>query len=206
VTVPDVLPGLAGVLAALDPLEVAGAALGLAYVVLAIRQHRACWALSLASAALYIGVFWGKHLYLQALLQAYYVAVSVYGWRAWSGASGQAGLAVSRTAGRRQGLAILAVVGTSLATARILAVETGSTDPMLDALTTCASLWATWLVARKRIDNWIWWIVVDALIALLCWRQQLFASMILYLCYVGLAIVGWKSWRRDLGRADEGRA
>jgi nicotinamide mononucleotide transporter len=192
---------LGAVLRGLDPLEAAGAALGLAYVVLAIRQHRACWALALASAALYIGVFGGRHLYLQAALQAYYVGVAVYGWIAWGGAGEGGPLAVTRTRWRPQALAVVVVVLASLATAGVLSRETGAADPLLDALTTWASLWATWLVARKRIDNWAWWVVVDALIALLCWRQQLFASMILYLCYVGLAIVGWKSWERDRMRS-----
>ena len=88
----------------------------------------------------------------------------------------------------------------SAASASLLARETGSAQPLLDSLTTWGSVYATWLVARKRLDTWPWWLAVDALIAVLCWRQQLFASMILYILYLGLVVVGWRSWHLDLKR------
>jgi nicotinamide mononucleotide transporter len=197
VTLSERVGGLLAPLAAVSPVEAAGAALGLVYVVLVIRQHRACWLAALASTALYLVVFWQARLYMQAVLQAYYVAVAVYGWRAWGAAADGEGLAVSRTPWRHQALAVAAVLAASIASARVLALDTGSADPLLDSLTTWASVWATWLVARKRIDNWAWWFGVDALLAWLCWRQQLFASMILYLSYVGLIVIGWRSWHRD---------
>ena len=53
-------------------------------------------------------------------------------------------------------------------------------------------------MARKKIENWPWWLVVDALIVVLCWQQKLYASMILYMLYLGLVIVGWRSWYADL--------
>ena len=184
-------------LATVSLAEGAGAALGLAYVVLVIRQQRACWVAALASTALYLVVFWQARLYMQAALQVYYIGVACYGWRAWGGTAVGTSLQVSTTPWTRQLAALAVVLVASLATAHLLALETGSADPQLDSLTTWASVWATWLVARKRIDNWAWWLGVDALLAVLCWRQQLFASMILYLCYVGLVVIGWRSWHRD---------
>ncbi len=197
--------GLLQAVASVSPVEAAGAALGLVYVVLVIRQHRACWIAALASTALYLVVFWQARLYMQAGLQAYYVGVAVYGWRAWAGTPDGERLAVSRTAWRPQAVAIVAVLAAGIGSARLLALDVASADPLLDSLTTWASVWATWLVARKRIDNWAWWLGVDALLAWLCWRQQLFASMILYLSYVGLVVIGWRSWHRDRqGRAGAG--
>jgi nicotinamide mononucleotide transporter len=197
VTLPELIVGLQGGLASVSPVEAAGAVLGLAYVVLVIRQHRACWIAALASTALYLVVFWQARLYMQAILQAYYVGVAVYGWRAWGDASGGEPLAVSCTPWRQQAVAVALVLAASIASARLLVLDVGSADPLLDSLTSWASVWATWLVARKRIDNWAWWLGVDALLAWLCWRQQLFASMILYLSYVGLVVIGWRSWHRD---------
>jgi nicotinamide mononucleotide transporter len=189
---------LARQLAAVPPVEAAGAVLGVAYVVLVIRQQRACWLAAFASTALYLVVFWDARLYMQAALQGYYLVVAVYGWVAWrAGARGES-LAVSRAPWRGQLAAAVAVLLGSLASASLLARETGSAQPLLDSLTTWGSVYATWLVARKRIDNWPWWLLVDALIAVLCWRQQLFASMILYILYVGLVVVGWRSWHLDL--------
>ena len=196
-TLPERVDGLLGALAAVAPVEAAGAALGLVYAVLVIRQHRACWIAALATTALYLVVFWQARIYMQAALQVYYVGVALYGWRAWGGDADADRLAVSRTAWSHQALALAIVLGASFATARVLALDVGSADPLLDSLTTWGSVWATWLVARKRIDNWAWWFGVDALLAWLCWRQQLFAFMILYLSYVGLVVIGWRSWHRD---------
>ena len=195
-TAADLVAHLARALASAAPAEIAGALLGLLYVVLVIRQHRACLVAAFASTALYLWVFWQARLYMQVALQAYFLGIAVYGWRAWGAAGGGAELAVSRTPWPRQALAAAAVVLASLLSARLLALETGSAEPVLDSLTTWASVWATWLAARKRIDNWPWWLGIDALIALLCWRQQLFASMILYLSYVGLVVIGWRSWNQ----------
>jgi len=192
--------GLARLAAAVPPVEAAGAALGVVYVLLVIRQHRACWLAAFASTALYLLVFWDARLYMQAALQAYYLGVAVYGWLAWRRDAGGAVLAVSRAPWRGQLAALVAVLLASAASASLLARETGSAQPLLDSLTTWGSVYATWLVARKRLDNWPWWLAVDALIAVLCWRQQLFASMILYILYLGLVVVGWRSWHLDLKR------
>ncbi len=194
------LAGLLRSVAAVPPTEAAGAALGLAYVLLVIRQQRACWLAAFASTALYLFVFWDARLYMQAALQLYYLGVALYGWRAWRQGVPGAALTVSRAPWRGQVTALLVVLLVSFATAGLLARETGSTQPLLDSITTWGSVYASWLVARKRIDNWPWWLVVDALIAVLCWRQQLFASMILYILYLGLVVVGWRSWNLDLQR------
>ena len=80
-------------------------------------------------------------------------------------------------------------------TARILAAETHSQDPFLDALTTWASVIATALQAYKYRENWLWWIAIDLLIAWLCLRQGLPLTAALFVLYVGLAVLGWRSWK-----------
>ena len=183
-----------------SPSEALGALFGVAYVVLVIRQHRACWLAALASSALYLQVFYTARLYMQAALQAYYIAIALYGWRAWRAAADGGTLPVSRASWRVQSFGLAGVVLASLVTAHWLARETGSREPMLDSLTTWGSVFATWLVARKQLDNWAWWLVVDALIAVMCWRERLFASMILYGLYLGLVLIGWRSWLLDMQR------
>ncbi len=182
-------------------LEAAGAVLGLAYLVLVIGQYRGAWLAALASTALYLVVFWTGHYYLQAALQVYYIAIAAYGWWAWRRRADGAQLPVTRAGTPLQlaGLAAVAVV--SAATATWLARETGSSDPWLDSLTTWASVFATGLVARKKIDNWAWWLVVDALMAVMCWRGQLYATMLLYVSYLGLVLIGWRSWALDMQRS-----
>jgi nicotinamide mononucleotide transporter len=186
---------------ATSAIERLGAALGLVYVVLAIRQHRACWLASLSSTALYLYVFAAAHLYMQAGLQAFYVFVSVYGWWAWRREPKVAALAVSRASWRLQLAGLGAVLAAAVLSAEWLARESLSPAPYLDSLTTWASVFATWLVARKKLDNWPWWLVIDPLIVVLCWQQRLYPSMILYILYSGLAAIGWRSWYMDMKSA-----
>jgi len=190
--------GLASALAATTPVEGAAAALGLVYVLLAIRQSAACWLAALVSTALYLVVFYRARLYMQAALQLYYVAIALYG--SWSWRRGAAGgrLAVSRASWRLQAAGLAAIVAATLASAGWLAREGGSPQPYLDSLTTWASVFTTWLVARKALENWAWWLAVDALIVVLCWQQKLYATMLLYVLYLGLVIVGWRAWYRDM--------
>jgi nicotinamide mononucleotide transporter len=190
--------------AGMSPAEALAAVLGVGYLVLVIGQHRSCWLVGLASTALYLYVFFRARLYMQAALQAYYVGVSVYGWRAWRATAGGATLPVSRASWQLQLAGLGAVCLASAASSSWLARETASRAPLLDSLTTWASVFATWLVARKKIDNWAWWLATDALIAVLCWREQLYASMILYVLYLALIFVGWRSWYADLQRDRQG--
>jgi nicotinamide mononucleotide transporter len=187
--------------AAVAPGEVAAALLGLVYLVLVIGQRRGAWLAALASTALYLSVFYRARLYMQATLQLYYIAIALYAWHAWRRRPGGAALPVSRASWRLQAAGLAGVLLASAASAAWLARETGSADPLLDSLTTWASVFTTWLVARKKIDNWPWWLAVDTLIVMLCWRGRLYASMILYALYLGLVVVGWRSWYLDMQRA-----
>jgi nicotinamide mononucleotide transporter len=200
VSLGEALAAVAAVWAGVSPVEAVAAVLGLVYLLLVIGQHRGAWLAALASTALYLYVFYGARLYMQAALQVYYIAVALYAWHAWRRRPGGGELPVSRASWRAQAAGLAAVLAVSAASAAWLARETGSADPFLDSLTTWASVFTTWLVARKKIENWPWWLVVDALIVVLCWRGRLYASMILYGLYLGLVLMGWRSWYLDMQR------
>ena len=174
-------------------LEACGAAFGLVYVILAVRESRWCWLYAFASTALYFGVFAQARLYMQAGLQLYFLAVAAYGWVAWKGDKGNRPVVLGRQGTNVAALAGLWVLAEG--SARLLAVETHSAAPLLDALSTWASVYATGLQARKYRENWLWWIVIDLLIAGLCLRQGLYLTTLLYGVFVGLAVLGWRSWR-----------
>ena len=190
--------GLASALTTTTPVEAVAAALGLVYVVLAIRQSPACWPAALVSTALYLIVFYRARLYMQATLQLYYIGVAVYGWWSWRRGAAGGRLSVSRVSWRLQAAGLAAIAAATLASAGWLARESGSPQPYLDSLTTWASVFTTWLVARKALENWAWWLAVDVLIVVLCWQQKLYATMLLYVLYLGLVIVGWRAWYRDM--------
>ena len=168
------------------PAELAAAGFGLAYILLAIREHRACWIAGGVSTCIYAFVFLEAGLPMQAGLQLVYVAMAVWGYLAW-GRDAKAGAPVRRWPPGRH---LLALAGVALATA-----------PVADSLGTWASLLATWLLARRVIDTWLWWIVIDAGLAALFLQQGLVPTAALYLGFALLAVAGWRSWLKGAAAA-----
>lgn len=189
-------------LRATSPLEGASVALGLVYVVLAMRRSRWCWLFGGLSSA---GLAWlaGRAaLPMQALLQVFYVGMAVYGYRHWS-ADRDAGGHVNvgwwpwhRHLAAGALVAVLTLVS-SLGLARL----TDAAWPVLDAAGTWSSLLATWLAARARIENWLYWIVIDAALGVLFASQALALAGLLYFAYCVLAAAGFVSWLRRRPRA-----
>ena len=176
--------------------ELAGVALGLAYIVLAIRQHRVCWIAGGISTAIYIAVFVKAGLFLQAALQVVYVVMSVYGWFAWR-SSGDAAARPQSWPLSKHLLAVLAVLLVTAASTPLLAHYTDSPAPFADSLGTWASVAATWLLARRILATWFWWMVIDSGLTALFASQGLVFTAGLYLAYAVLAIAGWRAWRRS---------
>ena len=173
-------------------------ALALAYVLLAIRQSRACWPAAAASAAIYLVLFARGGLPMQAALQAFYIAMAAYGWYAWRDDSrnGQQ-LQVSTRPARWHVVALAAVIALSAVNAWVLP---GAGTPVLaytDAFVAWGSVLATWMVARKVLENWLYWILFDLFAAALYFAQGFHATAGLFLLYVVLAVRGYFAWRAD---------
>lgn len=171
-------------------------ALGLAYMLLAIRQDRRCWVAGGLSTMLYVAVFAEARLYLQALLQVLYVLLAVYGWRFWYAPAGRTA-PLRRWPARQHGLAASAVVVATLLTGPALAAWSDAAAPWADALGTWASVAATWMMARKVAAAWLWWIAIDLGLAALFASQDLAFTAALYLAYAALGAVGWRTWQRS---------
>jgi nicotinamide mononucleotide transporter len=195
----EILTALVAAWRTTSRLEIAGAAAGFVYVTLAIRERRSCWIAGAVSTALYIVVFAQARLYLQGGLQCAYLVLSAYGWWAWrSGASGRSP-AVRHASPALQSALLMAVLAATAVTAPMLGAATDAASPWLDAATTWGSIAATWLLARKFVDNWLWWIVIDLGIGALAIAQRLWLTALLYLAFAVLAVAGFARWRRGAG-------
>ena len=174
--------------------ELAAVAFGAAYILLAIREHRACWIAGGIGTAIYGLVFLDAGLPMQAALQLVYVALSVYGWMAWRSAPADA--TPIRSWSWKRHLAAAAAIGAATAASTPLVERYALGEaPVADSLGTWASVFATWLLARRVIDTWAWWIVIDAGLAALFAHQGLWPTAALYLAYAVLAVIGWRQWR-----------
>ena len=187
---------LAG-LAATSPLEAVSVVLGFAYSVLAVRRSRWCWVAGGLSSAILIYLSWFAKLPMQAALQAYYVAMAVYGFWRWSkDAHGEGARAVSVWPLKAHLVGWVVIVAVSALTSRWLATESQAAWPFLDSLTTWGSLLATWLVTQVKLENWLYWIVVDAIALFLYASQGLMFVALLFAVYLIVSAVGFVTWFR----------
>jgi len=176
-------------------LEGSAALLGLAYVVLAIRELRACWIAGALASLIFLFVFWEAGLVMQAGLQVYYVAIAVHAWLRWGRADDAATLTLSPMTGRAHaaliGLTLLACGATVVARDAL-----ADAAVWLDSATSWAGVAATWLVARKKLEAWLYWIVIDLATVALYIHAGLLASSALYALYTALAWIGFREWRK----------
>jgi nicotinamide mononucleotide transporter len=176
-------------------LEWSAVVLGLLYLLGAVAQHRSCWIAGGLSALLFLQLFREAGLPMQALLQVYYVIVAVHGWWHWGSANSGTELPVRRwPAGYH--IAALAVLGLSTLAVALLRQGPEPFTVVLDAATSLGSLLATWMVARKVLENWLYWIAIDSAAAILYLHSGLTATAGLYVLYTVIACFGWIRWRQ----------
>jgi len=183
-------------------VEIAGAILGMAYVFLSIKQHILTWLLGLLTSFLYIIVFFNSGFYADMALQSYYVFVSVYGWILWAKGTkkdeGKEGLLVTKTS--KKLFFILVPISSVLwfLIWIILKTFTDSIVPIGDSFTTAMSIVATWMLARKKLEHWIVWVVVDAVCVILFLWKGLYPTVALYIVFTVAAAWGYFEWSKDV--------
>lgn len=186
-------------LLATSPWEAVAAALGLAYLLLAVRRNLLCWLCAFISTAIYLVLFARAALYMQSLLQIFYLVMAVYGFIDWRKGQTESGEVLIRSWTMRQHLfAAVLVVMAAVVNGWLLARSTDAAAPYIDSLVTWGSVVTTWMVARRVIENWLYWIVVDAIAAWLYFSQGLLVTTVLFVIYLGIVVRGYFAWRREL--------
>ena len=182
-------------------IEVLGSVFGLLYILLSIKQNIWCWPIGFITSALYIYVFFVTKFYADMGLQVYYLIVSLYGWYHWmfgSKSRKQDDLKISKTK-IKLGIRLFVINAILFVfIAFILVNYTDSEVPYWDAFTTAASFVATWMLARKILEHWIIWIIVDSVSLGLYIYKGLYPTVILFTVYTGLAILGFIEWKKEL--------
>ena len=186
-------------------IEIAAVLFGLLCVALTIRQHIACWPAGLAMVTLYIFIFYEAKLYSDMLLQVVYIFLQIYGWWAWArGGPRQSPLPVTEAPPRELGFWLTAGVLATAALGSAMRYGTDASFPYVDAFTTISSLIAQWLLARKRLQSWLVWIVVDVVSVGLYFAKDLYLTAGLYFVFLFLAILGYTTWKASLRDAASG--
>lgn len=186
-----------GLLAALLSVEGVAALLALAYLWLALRESLWCWVCALLSSVLYCGIFWEARLYMETLLNAFYAVMAVIGWWQWrSGASDSDTLPIQSWPWQRHVLCAAVVLLLATANGWLLAQFTAAFWPFADALIAWGGVLTTWLVVRKVLENWLYWLLLDALAVAIYTERGLYPTALLYALYLVLVVAGYLRWRR----------
>lgn len=175
-------------------LEALGVALGFVYVVLIIYRRRSGWIAGAASSFIYVYLSLQAKLPMQSMLQVFYVIMAAYGWWTWGRNQREEGGRIKRWPWWAHVLGWTVVGLVTAATARWLGANTNDGWPLLDSLTTWTSVLATWMVARSLLENWFYWIVGDSISVFLFASQGLVTTSVLFLSYLVMAVLGYRSW------------
>lgn len=207
--------GITAAAQAMSILEVIAVILGVAYLVLAMRQNILCWYAAFGSTAIFSWLFWDVSLVMESGLNVYYLLMAVYGWWVWRGnAQSNSSTNIEKLIEikaveikvwslSRHALIIVSVVLISLVTGYGLEKNTSAALPYLDSFTTWGAVVTTYMVTQKVLENWLYWLVIDAVAIYLYIDRELYLTALLMALYVVLAVLGWFIWLKEYRQQSE---
>jgi len=202
--VSDLLITLGDYLTNLPWLELVAMLLALAYVILAAQGSLWCWPAAFISTALYTIIFYDVLLLMDSALNAYYLVMAVYGYWAWHKNSSTD--TIQNQPVKKPPIAIISWSGNmhlkicfcltiiSLILGYVVANYTPASFPYLDTFTTVFAVFATYLVTQKVLENWLYWVVIDAASIYLYIEKGLIPTTVLFIIYVAIALYGYFKW------------
>ena len=179
-------------------LELIAVLAALAYLILAVKENVLCWPAALVSTFIFLFVFWRVRLYMESALQVYYIAMAIYGWYEWTKAGPDNGTLPVSTWQKKQHIAALLLItlGTA-ATGYYLQASTEARLPYLDSFTTWSSVVTTYMVAKKILENWAYWLIIDSVSIYLYLDRELYFTALLFAIYIIIIFFGWFSWLKS---------
>lgn len=179
-------------------LELLAVVFAVAYLILAVRENSLCWYAAGISTLIFLFIFWDVKLYMESGLQIYYLAMAFYGWYQWRDAQTEtASLQVSKWSARQHVVALALIATLTYVSGSLLNSGTDANLPFLDSFTTWASVVTTFMVARKILENWIYWLVIDSVSIYLYLDRELYFTSLLFAIYIVIIFFGWFAWNRS---------
>ncbi len=159
------------------------------------------WPLGIIGATLYVFIFFENRLYAESVLQAIYVLMGFYGWFQWRNVqvTNQRSLVIYQSF-KTFYISVFIIVAGALALGYLLDFYSDTNVPYLDATLGISGLVITWQMAKKQLECWIWWIVVDVISSGVFYFKGLHATSVLYLVFAGFAGFGYISWKKQLAK------
>ena len=184
--------------------EIVAAILAIAYLILAMLQDMRCWVAWIISSLMYFFVMYSANLYMEALLQIFYIFIGLYGLYQWRfKADKKDALKITTWSVKNHLIVISALVFLTSLSGYILMIYTAAASPFVDAFTTWGAIAASYLVAKKILENWFYWFVIDFVSVFLFISRELYPTALLFIVYLVLVVIGYSAWRKSWQLADE---
>lgn len=188
-------------------VELVGTIFYLWSVWLIAKRKVLTWPIGIISVLLYMALFYQIRLYSDAFEQVYYLGASIYGWWIWNKAPKDHGQIIGVAYSSRNALVvwgaitlvISVLVGALMSNIHVLLPKffpEPAALPYLDALTTIMSFTAMWLMAQKKIESWLYWLIVDAIGVWLYYVKDVKFIALLYVILFIIAVNGFRSWQK----------
>ena len=183
----------------LNWIEITAVFLAILYLVLAVKQNILCWICGIISSILYFFIMRSAGLYMEAYLQIFYVFMGFYGWSQWQKVpKNNVNFEVNTWSQSQHFIALSIILILSFLSGILLRNFTDAALPFMDALVTWGAVAATYMVAKKLLENWIYWLVIDSISILLFISRDLWLTAFLFCIYIVIIIFGYRLWSKTL--------
>ncbi len=178
--------------------EIVAALLAITYLLLAMRQDFRCWIAWIISSLMYLFVMYSAGLYMEAGLQIFYLLMGFYGLYQWQyKLANNEALKIKVWPITTHMMCLTTLFLLVLTSGYILSNNTDAASPYIDAFTTWGAIIASYMVAKKILENWIYWFVVDFVSVFLFVSRELYPTALLFCLYLVLVIFGYRSWKNE---------
>jgi nicotinamide mononucleotide transporter len=179
-------------------IELVAVFFGLLSVFYSMKVNILVFPTGIISVLIYVYITWTVGLYADMFINWVYFVMSVYGWYNWLRPSaGKPQLPVTYSSVRINQIALLTTVVSFIIMQYILRRFTDSTVPYIDAFTTAVFITGMWLMALKKVENWIYWIVGNVVSVPLYFHKQLVFTSFQFFVFLILAVIGFMRWRKE---------
>ncbi|WP_444995915.1 nicotinamide riboside transporter PnuC [Aliikangiella sp. IMCC44359] len=175
--------------------------LAIAYLIFAIKESVWCWPAAFFSTAIYSVLFFDVNLYMESLLNVYYLIMAIYGFYQWHfKKSGQVVKPIIQWSIKVHTGLIITVLILVFISGYLLQKYTDQDFAYLDSLTTWFAVITTYMVAQKVLENWTYWMVINSFSIFLYLQKGFVLTAILFISYLILAVIGWLKWKQHYER------
>ncbi|HID92508.1 MAG TPA: nicotinamide riboside transporter PnuC [bacterium (Candidatus Stahlbacteria)] len=191
------LGGIANAFAQMSGWEILAVVFGIAYVLLAAKESLWTWLFAFLSTIIYTVLFWEGALVSSSFLNFYYMIMAVYGFSLWrSGGEKGEELEITQWSLKKNVLLIVSGIIIALILGYLSDTYTEAKFAYLDTFVMIFSVIATWMLANKILETWLYWMVIDSAAIVLYWKSGYLATIILFVLYILLAFYAYFTWRK----------